>query len=122
MEQEDLTSFDGGVSDRSPVAWAYEIRETAGEDGHEKHGWSQRLQQEEPDPDRWRKTESEYYHFRNITPLRRSRKDRPENAVGYRFKYRNFNGDVKSGLSKDDPRGPETDSLVECHALVPIEE
>lgn len=122
MGQEDLSAYDGGVSDPSPVAWSYEVKETAGEGGHEKSDWTRHLQREKPEPDSWRKTESEYYHLRNITALRHSREIRPDEALGYEFEYRTHSGGVDTGISKADPRGPKSDSVIECKPLVPIED
>jgi hypothetical protein len=120
MAQENLTAFDAGVSDPDPVAWSYEVKRTVGEEGRKVSGWSRHLQREEPDPDSWKKTESEYYHLRNIVPLRQSREVTPDNALGYEFEYENSDSGVSTGLSKTDPRGPESDSLIECTPLVPI--
>lgn len=120
MGQENLTAFDAGVADRDPVAWSYEMRKTAGENGRELHGWSRHVKREEPDPERWKETDSEFYHFRNIVPLRYSRKIHPDDALGYEFEYQKDGDGVGTGLSKEDPRGPNADSLVDCTPLVPI--
>jgi len=122
MGQENLSTFDGGVSDPDPVAWSYEVKATAGEDGHNISDWTRHLQREKPDPEDWRRTESEYYHMRNIIPLRHSREVRSDDALGYEFEYEDQDGAIKTGLSKTDPRGPESESLVECKPLVPIED
>lgn len=122
MGQENLSTFDGGVSDPDPVAWSYEVKQTVGEDGRDVGDWTRHLKREEPDPDSWRKTDTEYYHLRNIIPLRHSREVRPDDALGYEFKYRGDNGEVKTGISKTDPRGPDAESLIDCTALVPIDD
>jgi hypothetical protein len=122
MGQEDLSAFDGGVSERTPVAWSYEVKETAGPNGHTKQDWTRHLQREEPYPSDWRKTDTEYYHLRKVIPLRYSREVRPEDALGYEFKYENHNGGTSTGLSKTDPRGPDSESLIDCKPLVPIED
>lgn len=120
MGQEDLTTFNGGVDDPEPVAWSFELKQTVGEDGREVHGWERRLQYDEPDSENWRQTESEYYHLRRIIPLRYSRKEHPDDARGYEFDYRNFNGNIETDISKPDPRGPNSRNLVDCTALVPL--
>lgn len=120
MGQENLTAFDAGVADRAPVAWSYEIKKTAGEDGRKLHGWKRRVQREKPDPENWRETDSEYYHFRNIIGLRYSREIHPDDVLGYEFEYQESSDEVATGLSKQDPRGPNADSLIDCTPLVPI--
>lgn len=120
MGQENLTAFDAGVDDRDPVAWSYELKKTAGEDGRELQGWKRRVQRDEPDPDGWRETDSEYYHFRNIVPLRYSRELHPDDALAYEFEYEADGDGTGTGLAKVDPRGPNADSVIDCTPLVPI--
>lgn len=117
-DQDKLASFDAGVDDQEPVAWSYEIKRTLGEDGPTKIEWNRRLSREKPDPDSWRQTDTEYYHFRNITPLRYSRDQHPD-ALGYEFTFQMGDG-VETDLTKDDLRHGGPDSLISCRPLVPL--
>ncbi len=83
--------------------------------------WSWYVQRDKPSEDDWEQTDTTAHRIRNVTPLVRGSDDNPDvDALAFEYEYIRWDGEVKTTLDTDDPRG--SDALIRCTPLVAKQE